>query len=57
MEQHIFNVIATLIFIYLGSTWKTGAPALNLIYKYLLILMGIAGLFVTLHSFGYIVKI
>jgi hypothetical protein len=56
MEQQIYNVITTLLFIFFAIVWKTD-NWLNITIKIVITLLAIAGLFINLHYFGFIIQI
>ena len=54
--QNIFNILSTIVFLYLGLTWsKTDWKNLNV--KVVLLVLAIAGILLTLLNYGYIIKV
>ena len=56
MIQTVFNILATLLFMWLGHIWLK-STAYNTVLKFTFILMAVYGLFVCLKDFGFIMKI
>lgn len=54
--QNIFNILSTIVFLYLGLIWNK-KDLKNLNIKVVLIVLGVAGLLITLSNYGYIVKV
>ena len=56
MYQTVFNVVATLLFMWLALIWvKT--TTYNALLKFIFILMTIYGLLICLKDFGFLVKL
>ena len=55
MEQQIYNVSTTVLLIFFSLIWKMDSWA-NVIVKTIVILLAIAGLFINLRSFGFILR-
>jgi hypothetical protein len=56
LDQTIYNIITTIYFLFFGIIWKS-SNATNVFIKIFCILLSIAGGFITLKEFGYIIKV
>jgi hypothetical protein len=55
-DQNIYNIMTTIFYLFFGMIWKASTP-INLSIKIFCILLSIAGGFLTLKEFGYIIKV
>jgi len=54
-DQVIFNWISAILFLFLGLIWNKNSFG-NMVLKFILLLLGGAGIFILLVSYGYLVK-
>jgi len=54
-DQVIFNWLSTILFLFLALIWDKTSFG-NMILKFILLLLGGAGIFILLVSYGYLVK-
>jgi hypothetical protein len=55
-DQIIYNILTTIFYLFFGIIWKS-SNATNVFIKIFCIVLAIAGGFITLKEFGYIIKV
>ena len=55
MIQTLFNVLSTLMLLFLGLIWKSGTT-LNTTLKFILYILSVYGIVICLMNFGFVIK-